>query len=290
MERVQTLINKLQEQIQNNTNKEQMLYMAQLLVAELNNITEEKIEKVSVLMPTAFTNSPNGNIVRIELENNESSSFETISKNDFVNEAAQNSFEKAESEKQETLEIVINLDKNYKAEEVINPVTTINQVETLEVEEKNLINEDLFEGSKLDTKPFLSKPTIIERKELLNNVFNQQNKIVYELNDTILDEEISINDKLKVKSNEVGTTILQSPVKDLRKAIGINDKYLFINELFSKDEAMYERSIKTINNFGTYKEAEQWMNRELYTKLCWLKDSTIVESFYSLVKRRFSEM
>src|SRR5690606_13158324 len=37
------------------------------------------------------------------------------------------------------------------------------------------------------------------------------------------------------------------PVIDIRTHIGINDKYLFINELFSGDKAAYDDAIKHLN-------------------------------------------
>jgi hypothetical protein len=77
-------------------------------------------------------------------------------------------------------------------------------------------------------------------------------------------------------------------VKDLRKAIGINDRFLFISELFRGDEVMYERSIKTINSFSIFPEAEYWISRELKTKLGWSNDHSAVQHFDQLVKRRFS--
>jgi hypothetical protein len=74
----------------------------------------------------------------------------------------------------------------------------------------------------------------------------------------------------------------------LRKAIGINDRYVFISELFRGDETMYERSIKTINGFNVYGEAELWIKRELKLKLAWLDENETVRLFDQLVKRRFS--
>jgi len=53
---------------------------------------------------------------------------------------------------------------------------------------------------------------------------------------------------LKTESKELGSILKESPVKDLKKAIGINDRFVFIEELFRGDEIMYERSIKTINS------------------------------------------
>ena len=76
--------------------------------------------------------------------------------------------------------------------------------------------------------------------------------------------------------------------EDLKKAIGINDRFFFINELFKGDEVMYERSIKTINGFSIYPEAEYWIRRELKLKLGWNERLDAVKQFDQLVKRRFS--
>lgn len=98
----------------------------------------------------------------------------------------------------------------------------------------------------------------------------------------------SLNDRLKENKTEVVEVLKHEPIKDLRKAIGINDRFVFINDLFRGDEAMYERSIKTINSFHIFPEAEYWINRELIVKLGWDAENAIVKHFYQLVKRRFS--
>jgi hypothetical protein len=110
-----------------------------------------------------------------------------------------------------------------------------------------------------------------------------------EINDLVGNAITSINDKLKPGSAaELGSTLKATPVKELRKAIGVNDRFVFINELFRGDEPMYERSIKTINNFRILPEAEYWMERELKIKLGWDDSRDIVQHFYQLVRRRFS--
>lgn len=108
-----------------------------------------------------------------------------------------------------------------------------------------------------------------------------------EVNDAGLQQE-SLNDKLKHGKTELVEVLKETPIKDLRKAIGINDRFLFINELFRGDEAMYERSIKTINSFNIYPEAEYWISRELKVKIGWSNENTTVQHFDQLVKRRFS--
>ena len=111
---------------------------------------------------------------------------------------------------------------------------------------------------------------------------------VKELNDVIGNYGSSLNDQLKSKNTELAEVLTEAPIKDLKKGIGINDRYVFINELFRGDETMYERSIKTINNFHILQEAEFWMERELKLKLGWNEGKERVQHFYQLVKRRFA--
>ena len=90
-----------------------------------------------------------------------------------------------------------------------------------------------------------------------------------EINEIAINNE-SLNDKLKENKSEVSEKLNDAPIKDLKKAIGVNDSFLFINEVFRGDEAMYERSIKTINSFSIFPEAEYWIGRELKIKMGWL--------------------
>jgi len=109
-----------------------------------------------------------------------------------------------------------------------------------------------------------------------------------ELNDVIGNNGSSLNDKLKVNVLELSAALNDTPVRDLKKAIGVNDRFVFISQLFRGDEVMYERSIKTINGFRILPEAEYWMERELKVKLGWDENREATKHFYQLVRRRFS--
>jgi hypothetical protein len=111
-----------------------------------------------------------------------------------------------------------------------------------------------------------------------------------ELNDVIGSNGFtpSLNDKLKANVVELSAALNDTPVRDLKKAIGVNDRFVFISQLFRGDEVMYERSIKTINGFRILPEAEYWMERELKVKLGWDENREATKHFYQLVKRRFS--
>lgn len=118
----------------------------------------------------------------------------------------------------------------------------------------------------------------------------QDDAVLYELNDVALSTASELNEQYKAEAVTFVDTLTDAPLKDLKKGIGLNDKFLFINELFRGDDVMYERSIKTINNFNIYPEAEYWMERELKIKLGWDSKQESVTHFYSLVRRRFAAM
>ncbi len=126
-------------------------------------------------------------------------------------------------------------------------------------------------------------PTLAGRHQGGNN-FNAK-----EVHETLpVNTTASLNEKFKKTHSELSETLRETPVKDLKKAIGLNDRFKFLNELFRGDDAMYERSIKTINSYAIYLEAEYWIRRELKLKLGWDDKNEIVQQFDQLVRRRFA--
>jgi hypothetical protein len=221
MERIQTLINRLQEQVRQNADVSQMQMTLQLLQSEINQLQKTSARtlgtsKVSVVLPTPVAIAP----VSIR-----------------------------KKEVEEELEVI--------------------SVPKIKSKPKSQLD--------LHFDPMNEIPTF------------SQYKIGKEVNEAIEQKE-SFNDRLKENRNELMHSLKETPIRDLRKGIGINDRFVFISELFRGDEPMYERSIKTINSFNIYPEAEYWMNRELKIKLGWDDTRETVKHFYQLVKRRFALM
>lgn len=101
-------------------------------------------------------------------------------------------------------------------------------------------------------------------------------------------EELDFKPAIPEKNVEIIEKISQDPIKDLRAAIGINDKFLFIENLFRGDEKKFEESIKIINQFHIYQEAQFWIKQQLRLTYQWEDDNPTVIAFDQLVKRRFS--
>lgn len=159
----------------------------------------------------------------------------------------------------------------------VEKVSTSNKSKVLEKEVHYPKREPVLqEQLNMAFDPILEIPTLTQQHSLK------------EINEAVAIQQESLNDRLKQSKIELAETLKETPIRDLRKAVGVNDRFVFISELFRGDEAMYERSIKTINGFNIYAEAEYWINRELKTKIGWDDSREVVKHFYKLVKRRFS--
>jgi hypothetical protein len=91
-----------------------------------------------------------------------------------------------------------------------------------------------------------------------------------------------------VTTSELQEKLALEPIKDLKAAIGINDKFQFIETLFGGDEKAFEQAIKTINGYKILAEAQFWIKSNLRTQYQWEDQSEVVKAFDLFVKRRFA--
>ena len=100
-------------------------------------------------------------------------------------------------------------------------------------------------------------------------------------------EHITLGDALeKAEDDSLAARLQKKPVKDLTTAIGINDKFLLLNELFNGSMEKYNKSIRTLNNFSTYLGAKTYMG-ELQIEFQWDCESEAYKKLSDLVERRF---
>lgn len=78
------------------------------------------------------------------------------------------------------------------------------------------------------------------------------------------------------------------PAADIRKQIGINDKYLFISELFGNDKEAYETVITELNSFDSLPEAQEWLKAAVHQQFRWNEDSDTVNMFYTILMQFFA--
>ena len=249
MERVTTLIGKLQKQLDDKASIDQLLQTVQMIHGELelqNKLPEKKeaSSKVAVIFPKVAVMQSQDHDQTLERK------------------------EISPPEEEKIIEVL--------------------QVDEKEIEEE--LNEIKRNAENRNNLSAHSRPVLIfdpiEDVPTLTHQTPLQKEV--EINSSVVAIAESVNDRLKQSKIEMSAKLTDLPIKDLRKAIGINDRFLFINELFRGDEAMYERSIKTINNFTILPEAQYWIQRELKVKIGWKDSESVVQQFDQLVIRRFS--
>ncbi len=257
MERIQALIDKLYQQKQQNSNPAQLLFTVQLLQSELLKLQQKNgtlgTAKVAVTLPV------NTNF------------YEEVS-------AGTVDAVKEEQVPEPVIEMV----------EMPKPVEQLSYQQKEYTLPRPVFTEAISEEpvSRYAPQPQqVLNPAFASHVETPTLVQYQSKK---EVNEAISEKKESLNDRLKQDKTELGSVLKDSPIKDLRKGIGINDRFTFVRELFRGDDAFYERSIKTINSFHIFSEAEYWINRELKYKIGWDDDKEAVKHFYHLVRRRFS--
>jgi hypothetical protein len=258
MERIQALIDKLYQQKQQNSHPAQLLLTVQLLQSELLQLQQKNgtlgTAKVAVTLP-------------VNLNFTEEMPHAVIHENSAVE------FQAPAVEKLQQPQPV--------AEAVIPVSHAAYQPKEYKIEKPEPLREP---SAPVEAQPLVNPAfhTAVEAPTLT------QHQPKREMHEVLAEKRESLNDRLKQEKTEVAHALKESPIRDLRKGIGINDRFTFVNELFRGDEAMYERSIKTINGFHILSEAEYWINRELKFKLGWNDSKETVQHFYQLVRRRFA--
>lgn len=79
------------------------------------------------------------------------------------------------------------------------------------------------------------------------------------------------------------------PIEDLKSGIGLNEKFLFIRELFSNDHMAYAEAIEKLNQANGIAAAEQVLAEDILPKHQWDLETEAALSFLHLIYRRFAK-
>ncbi len=80
------------------------------------------------------------------------------------------------------------------------------------------------------------------------------------------------------------TSLFGTAVEDIRQAISLGDRFLFQRELFAGNGELMQKTLDEINTLSSLGEAMDYV----LSNFEWDKDSTAVQLFENVLKRRFS--
>jgi len=152
------------------------------------------------------------------------------------------------------------------------------------------INKVIKEEKKISTEPVITKPELkieeakIEIPEEIKIKISEEVKETVSIQNEKVEESSTLNDQLHPPGNEVlGEKFYSNSITDIRSAIGINDRFLFIRELFNNDNDKYNSTIEFINNTNEFSTVEEHFK----LKQNWDFENPTVVQFLEITKRKF---
>lgn len=103
------------------------------------------------------------------------------------------------------------------------------------------------------------------------------------LADILAGEVTTLADSM-ISGNHLPRTAASARIDDLRKAIGINDRFLMIRDLFNGDAQMFEDTITTLNEFDDLDECMIY----IVENFAWNPDSDGAKLLMSLIERKLA--
>ncbi len=91
----------------------------------------------------------------------------------------------------------------------------------------------------------------------------------------------SIHDTVTQKNS--GPVGQAKPVTSIASAIGINDRFTFIRELFNNDQMAYEETMKILDEASNFNEAYNYMIQQFD----WDMDSETVQLLLDIIRRKY---
>jgi len=105
-----------------------------------------------------------------------------------------------------------------------------------------------------------------------------------------VEEHLTINQRMSAQLNETSRAaehVHTQTISDLKQAITLNDKLLYIKDLFNGYNLAYSEAIDILNRFSSFDEAEKFLQSSYAVKNNWESKQATADKFYALLRRRY---
>lgn len=122
---------------------------------------------------------------------------------------------------------------------------------------------------------------VVELSEEESDKTDNNQKI---MSDRFKSQSTSIHDSFSKSQqyNDLSTKLKSKPITNIADAIGINDKFIFIKELFNNDADKYDKTIEVLNNATNFNDAYNY----LMGSFNWDMDNSLVQILLDLIRRK----
>jgi hypothetical protein len=122
-------------------------------------------------------------------------------------------------------------------------------------------------------------------EEIVEN--NEVEEIVEKLKESNKPQLEALFEELAVK--ELSDKLSLSPLKNLAKGMGINEKIITIKELFGGDQQTFDATLKDLNNLPDFDHAKELLIAGVADKYEWASPGTKkkAKNFIRFIRRRY---
>lgn len=89
--------------------------------------------------------------------------------------------------------------------------------------------------------------------------------------------------------NEISDKLSITAIKDIKKAMSINERIFTIKELFGGSQESFDKTISSLNEFMSYDDAKNYLSENVVNENNWLDPdkSKKVKKFMKLISRKY---
>ena len=178
--------------------------------------------------------------------------------------------------------------QQYQAYEgTLNNNTEYQHENIVEEQEVLPVKEDPAEE---ETSEVIEDLNVVPLQEKTVPVNNFQAQEVMETKPAAEEKVPTLNEILAAgKSNEnMAAKISRNEDRDLKSMIKLNDKLMFVRDLFNGYSLAYSEAIDMVNRFDNFKAAENFLLQNYAAKNRWSEKQQTVDQFYEVLNKRFS--
>ena len=199
-----------------------------------------------------------------------------------------NSDESPETNDAETMTPEISEQQPVQAADLFHDVTSIESAPEKEVEEEPEIIPEIV------VKETFSRPDQIQHLDTHREIIPEITAVKVEkqvITKPLVEEKVpTLNELLSAgkSSGNIADKISFNEVKDLKSMIKLNDKLMFIRDLFGGYSLAYSEAIDLVNRCETFEAADSFLKQNYALKNKWSDKQSTVDQFYEVLNRRFS--
>ena len=147
-------------------------------------------------------------------------------------------------------------------------------------------------------KPVVAKEAVFsfnfepEKEDFIEISHNQKSLLdeIQEIGGDRIESKFSGNEQYAStpdKAQSLAEKLNKSKILDLKKGMGLNQRFLFTNDLFGGDKSAFEKTLDKLNSCDTIIEAKAYLSSDIEHNFEWDLESSTVQQFISLIERKF---